>query len=434
MGRERRIWSAVLSSMIWLSGGCATDTPEDVREEMTIRIRCAEAVTKAADPDESLLDEVDLMIFDDEGRLDEKLHFDAGEYDSDGGITCTVTLLRNRKYTFYACANLGYTPDVSSLEDLNGIRCHLAYPDDYRTGIPMAGKAEFSVSGGVNEIFIPLERLMSKISIRMDRGGLSENVSMNVVNVMIGNCPKTATVFKANSIKSHDECFTLGFNRNETECSILNMDAGNGASGTLSLYMLENIQGDIEGVTRDEDKIFPENDLRRDICSYVEIWMDYSSPDLCSMETPLKYRFYLGEDCGNLDVERNCHYRITVLPEDDGLSGNGWRVDKSGLRSSDNGTFFSMEPSGYIQGDIGDKIHIRCEIRPSDTPFDIGLEELEFDRERGIYDYETDADGRGVTLTLKAPGSGIVYMSAGEPVNERGILVVEVNNIKNTKS
>ena len=62
------------------------------------------------------------------------------------------------------------------------------------------------------------------------------------------------------------------------------------------------------------------------------------------------------------------------------------------------------------------------------------MEELEYDRTRGIYDYNIDSDGKGVTLTLKNPGTGIIYMSAGEPVNETGILVVEVNNIKNTIS
>lgn len=435
MGRKRRIWGTVLTCMIWMSVSCSTDMTEDETAAMTIRISCAEAATRAFDPDEDLIDGVDVMIFDEEGRLDERMYLDGNSMDSDGEITGRVTLLKNKKYFLYACANLGSVPKVDSIRDMEEIRCHLAYPDEYRSGIPMAGKTEFTVTEDEgNDITIPLERMMSKISIRMDRGGLSEGISMNVVNVMIGNCPKTATMFKASSVRSQDECFTLGFNRNESECSALNTETCNGASGTLSLYMLENIQGELEGVTADKDKVFPEHDIRRKTCSYIEIWMDYSSPDQCSRDTPLKYRFYLGESCSNLDVERNCHYRITVLPEDDGLSGDGWRVDKSGLVMPEGGVFFRMEPSGYIQGDIGDRIHIRCDFRPSDAPFEIGLEELEFDKERGIYDYETDPDGHGVTLTLKAPGRGIVYMSAGAPINESGMLVIEVNDIKNNIS
>jgi hypothetical protein len=59
------------------------------------------------------------------------------------------------------------------------------------------------------------------------------------------------------------------------------------------------------------------------------------------------------------------------------------------------------------------------------------MEELEYDRERGIYDFVIDSDRKGVSLTLKNPGTGILYMTAGSPVNETGMLVIEVNNIKN---
>jgi hypothetical protein len=31
-------------------------------------------------------------------------------------------------------------------------------------------------------------------------------------------------------------------------------------------------------------------------------------------EKPLIYRFYLGSSRTNLDVERNCHYHITICP------------------------------------------------------------------------------------------------------------------------
>ena len=90
-----------------------------------------------------------------------------------------------------------------------------------------------------------------------------------------------------------------------------------------------------------------------------------------------------------------------------------------------------MSPSGFIQGNPGDVIHVRCEYHPDVAPFDIGMEELEYDSSRGIYDYVIDEDAKGVRITLKSPGTGILYMSAGEPVNETGMLVVEVNNIKN---
>ena len=126
-------------------------------------------------------------------------------------------------------------------------------------------------------------------------------------------------------------------------------------------------------------------------------------------------------------MERNCHYHITVIPEDDGLSLDGWRVDKSGIHEKDSSVFFEMIPSGYMQGRVGEEVHVCCRFSPEDAEFNIGLEELEYDKDRGIYDYRIDEDGKGVSLRLKSPGMGIIYMSVGEPVNEAGLLVIEVN-------
>jgi hypothetical protein len=144
------------------------------------------------------------------------------------------------------------------------------------------------------------------------------------------------------------------------------------------------------------------------------------------MNGNLKYRFYLGESRNDLSVERNCHYRITVCPVGDGLKDDGWRVDKDAIIST-SPTTFSYYPDSYIRGNIGDKIHIGCNFTPQDTPFDVGLEYMENDRKEGIYDYEVDEDGHGAVLTLTGPGSGLIYMSAGAPVNESALWFIEVN-------
>ena len=193
--------------------------------------------------------------------------------------------------------------------------------------------------------------------------------------------------------------------------------------------MLENMQGDfgIPGIEEDSDKVFDRLDPRQETCSYVEVWLDYESPSHYSIDKPLIYRFYLGKDTNSLDVERNCHYHITIIPEDDGLTEDSWRVDKTGIQEKDQDIFFEMIPSGYLQGTVGETVHVMCRFQPEDAEFDIGLEELEEDRQRGLYDYIIDEDGHGVRLILTGPGTGIVYMEAGEPVNEAAMWVVEVN-------
>lgn len=436
MGRERRIWSTFL---IWsiVQLGCTRHDTIGEYADVFIQLSEPEYSTRAYDPDENMVKDINLMIFDDNGIMAEHIWLPKTEADNSSMTTVHARLLKNKKYHFYACANIGYRLNIGTIEDIEALRCHLVYPDDYREGMPMAGEiSSVILSGQEDTIYIPLERLMAKISLRIDRGGLSEGVNMNVINVSIGNCPKSALVFKDSHVEDEDQCFSLGFTREGMECSMLNKNAGQGLSGIISLYMLENMQGEFSSgeIRHDEDKVLPENDIRRETCSYIEIQMDYQSPEHISKDSPLIYRFYLGGSRNDLNIERNCHYLITVIPEDDGLSDNSWRVDKSGLAEMTESTCFSMEPSGYIQGNIGDKIHVRCSMFPASAPFDIGLEELEYDKSRGIYDYEIDADGLGVTLTLKAPGTGILYMSAGAPINECGMLVIEVNNIKNNIS
>ena len=201
-----------------------------------------------------------------------------------------------------------------------------------------------------------------------------------------------------------------------------------GISREISVYLFENLQGRFneKGIGSDDEKVFSPDDPRKDLCSYIEISMDYISSEHKSLEKGLIYRFYLGEDRNSLDVERNCHYRITVCPEDDGLKGDGWRVDKEDIVKIEP-VSFTCWPESYIRGDIGDRIHIGCTFTPSYAPFDVGLEYMMDDKKEGIYDFEIDEDGHGAVLTLTGPGRGLIYMEAGEPVNEAAMWIIEVN-------
>lgn len=437
MGGERSLWRTLLTIYLVFSSCVNTFQKEDDGlQNISISIAQEGYHTRAYDPDEDLIKDINLLIFNDAGILEEHIWLSGTASDDNNGFKCQTSLLKHRKYSFYACGNYGSKLSVSDIDDLGELKWYLVYPDDYREGLPMSGKAEdVFIDDSTECIYVPLERLMAKISICIDRGGLSDDVTMQVTSVRIGNCPKSSKIFTDNRADDTDDLFTVGFYRNETECISLNRNIGNGISAELSLYMLENKQGLFrpEGIKGDEEKTFDKNDRRQEFCSYIELKMDYCSSTYHTSEIPLIYRFYLGEDLNSLDIERNCHYHITVIPEDDGLSGSGWRVDKTGIKENDDTVFFKMSPSGYIQGDIGDSINVRCRIHPSDTPFDIGIEELENDRERGLYDYSLDEDGYGVTLYLRKPGRGIIYMEAGEPINESGILMVEINNYQTSE-
>ena len=415
MERKRKLSYTVLICLL-LTSCMEISTHSDVE----ILLQTTAMSTRSALPDEEKISDVNLLIFDSYGRAEYRTYSSETE-----GFR--VSLLNGERYIIYALVNFGYEISVESEETLKKTKYHLIYPDEYRNGIPMCASTEIHV-GQSSEITLEPIRLMSKVSLRIDRSKLSDVVRMDVRTVRIGNCPNNIKVFANSRAENEDDCFASGFYLDASACSPLNTGNAKDISDEISLYMLENMQGDFssENIETDDQKVFDEYDIRSRTCSYIELEMDYSSDEWTSISKPLTYRFYLGENRNNLDIERNCHYHITVCPENDGLNGDGWRVDKTGLKYTGE-IYFEKYPSGYIRGNIGDKIHLGCIVKPLSAPFDVGESYLKDDKAEGIYDYEIDADGHGVTLTLTGPGSGLIYMEAGDPVNEAALFIVEVN-------
>ena len=360
------------------------------------------------------------MVFDEKGDAEDCLWLENGQ------TVCSLRLVENKRYFFCACANFGYQIYADHIDDLQEIQYRMAYPDEYKEGVPMYAEEEIMISGDC-AIDIDLHRLMAKISLRMNRSMLDSEIEMLVRSVRIGNCPRYVTPFKDSRNEKADDSFPAGFYLDDLQTYALNTAAGDGLSDAASLYMFENIQGRADKyLSYDSEKILDKDDIRSHLCSYIEMEIEYLSAEKVSGEKGLIYRFYLGEDRNSFDIRRNTHYHITITPEKDGLSEDSWRVDKSGLEDIQ-APYFRAYPSDYIQGDIGDRIHIWCEFSPVSAPFDVGISYMEDDKAKGIYDYEIDTDGHGATLTLTGPGRGLIYMEAGEPVNDAALFVIEVN-------
>lgn len=417
-GKRKLSGCFLITLSILLISSCSTQLQETAT--CRIKICCTGLVSRAMDPQEELISDVSIMIFDETGMAEECIWIPQAQEHIE------VTLVKGKRYHVRACANFGYQVYADRLNELDEVRYHMAYPDEYREGIPMCAEENDVIISEDALILLTFKRLMAKISIRIDRSKLSDDIEMDVRSVRIGNCPKSVKVFGESCISGSDQCFTSGFSRTDYQTDILNRSDIDGKSGRVSLYMLENMQGKFpDTITSDTEKVFDKDDPRSEQCSYIEMEMDYHSSRYAST-TPLIYRFYLGENMNNLDVERNCHYDITVCPENDGLSDDGWRVDKSGLEETGE-VYFKAYPQDYIRGNIGDKIHIWCEFSPANTSFDVGLEYMEDDKAEGIYDYELDPDGHGATLTLTGPGRGLIYMEAGAPIDDAALFVIEVN-------
>ena len=429
MERKRQLHRRILTvltlfTVLMTASGCLeSNTEKESSAEVRIVFKDSGYVTRSIAPEENRIHDINLLVFcgeSAEDRIWTRTPYDNSEH------FITLNLLKGKRYSFYAFINFGKKIDAEEISDINNLKVEIESAERFDKGIPMTAAAEDILIGEDSQITLELERMMAKISLRIDRSRLSEGVDININSIRIGNYPKYAYAMAESKVTGSYDCLPSGFYLSGSQCISLNRSGQGGLSGEVSLYMLENMQGDFPWeIGEDEEKVFDDDDPRASVCSYIEIEADYRS-DTHFSRTGLIYRFYLGDGLDNLDVERNCHYTITVRPEDDGLSGDGWRVDKSGLIDRGPITFTAF-PGSYIQGNIGDKIHVWCEFTPSNAPFDVGISYMEDDKAEGIYDYEIDPDGHGAVLTLTGPGSGLIFMEAGDPVNEAALFVIEVN-------
>lgn len=409
------IFAAVLT-------GCSPvcPDPESGILEIDFTVSGQEAV-KSADPGPDVINDLNIFIINKEGIVEDHRYIR-------NSVSYSTRLIKGLEYTAVAFANFGY--DVKGFDTYDALkkyRYHIAYPDEYSRGMPMCGKVE-NINLKDKKIEVKLERLMSRISLRIDRSGLDKGIEFNVMSVSIGNCPRSVCPLTKSRAENNMDVFKTGFMKSFGEADALNMDKSPGLSGEVCLYMLENMNGDLlpEAET-DRDKMLDKNPAMSEVCSYIELRAEYKSKEFISRpEEYLVYRFYLGHGKGNFDIIRNCSYRFTVRPEGNGLSEDSWRVDKSGLGRTGKAKI-KLLPGTYIEGKVGESIRIRAETTPPNAFMQIGLEELEFDKERGIYDYAIDDDGRGVTLELKSRGSGILYFEAGYPTSDSAAAVIVVN-------
>ena len=422
MDRKRRISGIILSAAAIMATGCCTDNTGE-KGIASISLTCSIPAVKAIIPQEDAINDINLVLFEN-GRAETAIWKDG----LGGGprADIDISFIKGRKYSLFVLANAGKKITLKDTAGLNGLNIELPDGEGFANGIPMSAMIEDISFDGQKRLDVTLVRQAARISLRIDRSRLSKNVRMDVKAVRVGNFPRYAKVMEPSRVTSVYDRFEEGFVLTADQCQALNETGMGGISGEASVYMLENMQGTFPGrISEDEEKVFDEDDPLYDLCSYLELEMDYRSADMISYDSPLLYRFYLGDGLRSLDVERNCHYHITVIPEDDGLSGGGWRVDKSGIGPST--PLFKMHPENYVEGHVGDTLRIWCECYPKTAPFDPGYEELNYDKSRGIYDYAVDDDGHGVTLYLKKAGTGIVYMSAGAPINQSGMVIVYVN-------
>lgn len=290
--------------------------PEPV--SICLRLPTPSVPTRASDPEEDLISDYNLLIFNDMGVLEEATYVSARELSAPGGeLTHRTKLLQDASYWVLAAANLGYRISFDHLEQALAYRYHMAYSDEYSRGIPMAACLHTTI-GDTGRLEVPLQRLMARIEVALDRSALDPEVSMNATLLKLGGCPSSAFLFAPNRVETAAQLFGSGFIRSGQEVNNLNLDVSLGLSGTVPLYLLENLQGqDATG-------------RQLTLCAYLELRLEYHSPQWHTRPgRTIGYRLYLGD---GFDVHRNTCYRYVICPVGDGLNApDDWTLDREAL-------------------------------------------------------------------------------------------------------
>jgi hypothetical protein len=412
---------SALSCLLFPAGtavSCSTADPFSTESQVTSTIflpdvlAVTEHPTKAGYAGYEDISRLDVFVFDDDGmrRLDSYCGFDRPEtpyltISSRAGDKLVVVLAN--------CIGHSFTADeFRSYDSLGNIIWHLKDEDPARP--VMSGECQIN-AGSSGYTPLQLTPLLSDICLdhlRCDftgrgyRSRTLENCRVFLTNLS-GSCEiLRRDGFRISELENAgalDPVFVSGMKHPE----MVSRSVTPGQWAPVHLYCYPNdnaedlpgsphtrmvVQGDIDGVTY----YYP-----------VEINQDG-----------------FGYTAGAHGLSRNVRYSYSLLitrkgsTDPDELLGPEQAVGEAWIR---------LYPGQFITGTNDEKVHVWVEVYPEDTPVDISREDLDFDVERGIYTYEMDPDGHGVTLTLKENGTGMFTIDAGPPVNDGFLVMVVVN-------
>ena len=133
----------ILLSLLVVLAACSRENGQPLVSLAVILNPQGFCATRAGDPDDTRITDYNLYIFNAFGVLEERVFV---PYRSlklvDGKVQYNTTLLRDVPYTILAAANLGYELPFRTLEEARQYRYHMAYPDEFTQGIPMAAFVE----------------------------------------------------------------------------------------------------------------------------------------------------------------------------------------------------------------------------------------------------------------------------------------------------
>lgn len=357
------ITAFILAAGLLLCAACEREDPAGPEEPVTtvsLKFMLEEtAVTKAVPAvNETAVTDVSLFIYNcATGHLMDYAYIEEPDENMELGISS------GGNYSIYAIANSGdltRSPGITDSTGLKNLFWRLETPEDIVNAsgaIPMSGRVTGMKIEDGSSVSITLTRMLSRFRIIADTSGLDGDITtFSIRKVMLKNINRNISYFTRGSrAASTDDVFTDGLSLEGKELESI-------FSSGVDFYLPENAQGDLLSSNLDESTHIPPDPFDK-LCTFVEIHVDYRSPEHYS--DSLVYRYYLhdGQRLDNFDILRNTMYTCRTRFTGSGINEESWRIDVSGMK--DLVTAISVTPDTRTFKDKGEKFTYSASVEPA---------------------------------------------------------------------
>lgn len=189
-------------------------------------------------------------------------------------------------------------------------------------GFPMAGCYK-NYCPSTDHKTLYADKLVTQYDIHFTKSPSNPN-TYTITGGKMGNVAIRCTPFKAFKASSTRDISDSGDTFSNTDIASLN------ASGTASLFVLENEQGNVFPASVNSANLrkmesFPSGSSYRQLCTYVEFYFTVSTPT--ATYENVTYRYFFGDAMRDCSVHRNMIYNLTLNFDNVLVEDEGWRIE-----------------------------------------------------------------------------------------------------------
>ena len=323
-----------------------------------------------------------------------------------GTSSVDLTAVKGKEYFIYALVNHGSRLTPASVDELSDLSLDVSYDRIKSNGIPMSGSVSYVIPSGSGQVVVPVTRLLARIDFRVDRSYLKhadEEDGFVVNGVAIRDAMTSFSPFLSNNRQTKTSGIDYGFDEASTT-DLATVNAG----GKISLYVFENMQGNLLSGNSDPWSKVPSKVNGYQKCSYLEVTASYCAQGL--MSDDITYRMFLGSNASsNFDIKRNTIYTITLKPTEDEIMGErgSWKIVS---RDWDDGRSMIFLPEDITVPSMGSASAV---VGMDPEPFDVTIGDTEWlDKIGCTYSYNRSSQTLTVTNNQRLEKDAEGYVSA----------------------